>query len=64
MRKQLFEHYVKLDCYRIATQQLCKSKSITRRDYNAIIAKISQAEIDLIMPKQIRSHPRKLTQVK
>lgn len=64
MRKKLFERYVELSCYHIAAQQLCKNKLITRRDCHAILAKISQVELGLIMPKQTKSHPRTLTRVK
>lgn len=64
MRKRLFEHYVELNCYRIVTQQLYQHKLLNCRDYHAVLAKISQAELNLIVPRQSKSHPRTLTRVK
>ena len=64
MRKKLFDCYVELNCYRLAAKQLCASKAILRSDLRAIEAKIAQAEIGLITPKQSKTHPRTLTRVK
>ena len=64
MRKKLFERYVELNYYRLAAKQLYKDNVIPRTVLRAIEAQITQAETDLIIPKQSKTHPRTLTRVK
>ena len=63
-RKKLFDCYVELNCYRLAVAELYKHRLITQSDYRAVVRKIATAELDLITPKQAKTHPRTLTQVK
>ena len=64
MRKKLFDRYVELNCYRLAANQLCKSKQITKTDLRAVEAKVALAELALIIPKQSKTHSHTLTRVK
>lgn len=64
MRKKLFDNYVELDLYHLAIKQLYKRKLISSLEYRAAKAKLYRLEMNLIIPKQSKSHPRTLTRVK
>ena len=61
MRERLFTTYLNLNRHYAVTEQLYRKKQITRADLKAVKDRISEIEMELIMPKQKSSHPRKLT---
>ncbi|MBR2587325.1 hypothetical protein IKE71_03065 [Candidatus Saccharibacteria bacterium] len=64
MKKLLFERYAKLGVYRLVAKELLRKKAISRGEYININRKIERAEMELIIPKRTKAHPRTLMRVK